>query len=539
MLGTGHGDVLAVDVAAGQLKWKFADCHPGGVSAVSFSRHNSCIYTGGVDCMVCQIDPANGNLLSKYKASTKAISSLSISPDGKILAAASAQLKLFSCLDNKKIQRFPGHPVSVRCMIFSEDGKYILSSAVGEKYIAIWRTDAGKKQPACCVLSMEHPAVFLDCKCSNVEGTVGTGFYVLAVSETGLCYFWYGSSIEELRVNKPTRISLSVESSASKKKGAVFAAKFQGIVRPESAMVLVAYGSLVKPSFEKLTVQYGVDVNLETSQEGVLLPRGQSHTFKKGQMPQSKVTALDRANAEDAMLPLPKIYSHEKKRKHTASYLAANIENGMDVPVNSDTKRFPAQKEDILQTVEEDVTCLEDRLREIGILVTKKKSSVGNYMSPKSALSITLSNGTNLSFDADLPRKKIRSHILSMLPGDAYKFLEILVGTWKKRSTDPKHVLTWIYYVLVCHGDFITSLDSSGPTLDALHKITSLKCSTVQPLLKLWGRLGLITAQIDKAGQSIVAAPLENGYADASEEDEEEEIDELVYGKEEEEFESD
>lgn len=29
VLGTGSGDVLALDVSAGQLKWRVNDCHPG------------------------------------------------------------------------------------------------------------------------------------------------------------------------------------------------------------------------------------------------------------------------------------------------------------------------------------------------------------------------------------------------------------------------------------------------------------------------------------------------------------------------------
>ena len=29
ILGTGSGDVLALDVSAGQLKWRVSDCHPG------------------------------------------------------------------------------------------------------------------------------------------------------------------------------------------------------------------------------------------------------------------------------------------------------------------------------------------------------------------------------------------------------------------------------------------------------------------------------------------------------------------------------
>lgn len=32
VLGTGGGDVLALDVSAGQLKWKISDCHPGWVN---------------------------------------------------------------------------------------------------------------------------------------------------------------------------------------------------------------------------------------------------------------------------------------------------------------------------------------------------------------------------------------------------------------------------------------------------------------------------------------------------------------------------
>ncbi|KAA8527418.1 hypothetical protein F0562_034867 [Nyssa sinensis] len=79
VLGAGCGDVLAVDVYAGQLKWKVSDCHPGGVSAISFPTHGSCIYTAGADGIICYLDSMTGNLLGKFKASTKAISSMSVS----------------------------------------------------------------------------------------------------------------------------------------------------------------------------------------------------------------------------------------------------------------------------------------------------------------------------------------------------------------------------------------------------------------------------------------------------------------------------
>ncbi|KAF5192144.1 Wd repeat-containing protein [Thalictrum thalictroides] len=341
-LGTGSGDVLALDVAVGDLKWRFNDCHPGGVNAISFSSHNSCIYSAGVDGMVCRIDSMSGSLLEKFKASTKAISSMVISSDGNMLATAAAQLKIFNCLDNKKIQKFSGHTGAARCMIFTENSKYVLSSAVGERYIAIWKVDGSKKKSASCVLSMEHPAVFLHSKCIN-EGTNNEALYVLAISELGLCYFWYGRDIEGLCNAKPTNISLASEEQRSKNhKGAlpmIFSAELQGIVKPGSVQVLFAFGSLVKPSFEKRIVEYGVDITLNITQGGVLLPMGQSLKSLKKQGGQTQVTALDRANAEDALLLIPAVHdSHGKKKRHR---------NSIDDPKDEMAVDFIDKREDM------------------------------------------------------------------------------------------------------------------------------------------------------------------------------------------------
>jgi U3 small nucleolar RNA-associated protein 5 len=63
----------------------------------------------------------------------------------------------------------------------------------------------------------------------------------------------------------------------------IFATKLQGMNGPTSAHVLLAYGSVVKPSFDKLLVSPGTDINLDISQDGVLLPNIQTTTPKKSQ----------------------------------------------------------------------------------------------------------------------------------------------------------------------------------------------------------------------------------------------------------------
>ena len=160
-------------------------------------------------------------------------------------------------------------------MIFSEDGKYILSSAVGERYIAVWSVGGSKKQSASCVLAMENPAVFLDSRCMHSGSDDDAGLYVLAISETGVCYFWFGQNVVDLRNGKPTKISVSSEDISSKSyQGplpSIFAARLQGCAKPASGQMFVAHGILVKPSFQKILVNYGTDVTLSSSNDGVLL----------------------------------------------------------------------------------------------------------------------------------------------------------------------------------------------------------------------------------------------------------------------------
>lgn len=164
-------------------------------------------------------------------------------------------------------------------MIFTDDGRYILSSAVGERYIAIWRVDGSKKQSACCVLAMEHPAVFIDSRCFETEGVDDAGLCVLAISETGVCYTWCGQNIEQLRNAKPTKVLLSDEEFSKNRKGSlssVFAAKLQGSAKLTTANLFIAYGLLVKPLFQKILVHSGADIKLNSSPDGVLLPLSQS-----------------------------------------------------------------------------------------------------------------------------------------------------------------------------------------------------------------------------------------------------------------------
>ncbi|KAG8096329.1 hypothetical protein GUJ93_ZPchr0013g37641 [Zizania palustris] len=66
--GMGHrsGDILPLDIAAGQWKWRVSDFHPGGVTAVAYLKNVRTVYTTGTDGMVCKIDVSDGSVVEKF-----------------------------------------------------------------------------------------------------------------------------------------------------------------------------------------------------------------------------------------------------------------------------------------------------------------------------------------------------------------------------------------------------------------------------------------------------------------------------------------
>ncbi|XP_030441089.2 uncharacterized protein LOC115663209 isoform X2 [Syzygium oleosum] len=529
VLGTGGGDVLALDVASGELRWRISDCHPGGVTAISFSGQGSRAYTGGADGMICEIDPMTGNSLKRFRTSTKAISAISVSSDGSVLASASAQVKIYSCSGHKKIQKFSGHPGAVRSMIFTNDGKYVLSCAAGERYIAVWQVDGSKTHSASCTLSMEHPAVYLDSKyIGNGEEDL-KGLYVLALTETGVCYFWFGQNTEELRDSIPAKVSLSIEDSLLKNHhGAptILAAKLQGIPSRASGHIFISHGLLVKPLFQKILVHSGKNMKLNSSLDGILLPTGQSLVrAKRGQDVSNKVTALDRANAEDALLPVP-TFSDLGERKKPNQYSGIDPDEVIADIVNSRSRAKSLESEQMHVSADDDfevgtsTVCLEDQLRSLGFISGNDGSLHRSAPDPAFLKDINL--------EVNLSNKKMRDTILSMGASDAYNLLRKLLALWQSRSSNAKLVLPWISRILVIHSDYVLSQEPMTELLYSLGKTAKARGAAIRPLLQLVGRLQLVVTQIDKATHNQTRDSLQERQADESD-DEDEDIDHVFY----------
>ncbi|XP_039056040.1 uncharacterized protein LOC120198863 [Hibiscus syriacus] len=230
------------------------------------------------------------------------------------------------------------------------------------------------------------------------------------------------------------------------------------------------------------------------------------------------VIALDRANAEDAALPVPKIFHlHEQKEyRHGSLGVGAN-----DVVIDSfnpvSQPECVAEKDDSMKFEARSKTlCMEDQLKSLGI------HNTCGY-----PLDSMLFDGINL--EANFPPKKMRAVISPMEPCDAHKLLENLMKSWQSRTCSGKYVLPWIYGLLLTHGHFILPRESVTQMLNSLSKNTKSRGSALQ----LSGRLQLVTTQIDKASQIKSQNSTSDHSMDESEDDDDD-VDDVLYGEEDE-----
>ncbi|RVW99212.1 hypothetical protein CK203_018987 [Vitis vinifera] len=108
--------------------------------------------------------------------------------------------------------------------------------------------------------------------------------------------------------------------------------------------------------------------------------------------------------------------------------------------------------------------------------------------------------------------------------------MEDVTERCKHMSCSGNYVLPWIYTILVNHSQHIVSQEPVTQLLDSLHQSTKSRGTAVQSLLQLSGGLQLVMAQIDKASQNI--SQIQHGHQVDESEDEEEEVEDVLYGEE-------
>ncbi|OUL34278.1 hypothetical protein BV372_14260 [Nostoc sp. T09] len=120
--------------------------HANSVYGVSFSPDGKILATASADNTLKLWDTSTGKEIKTLIGHTNSVNDISFSPNGKMLASASDDntLKLWDTSTGKEIKTLIGHTNSVKGVSFSPDGK-MLATASSDNMVKLWNTSTGKE----------------------------------------------------------------------------------------------------------------------------------------------------------------------------------------------------------------------------------------------------------------------------------------------------------------------------------------------------------------------------------------------------------
>jgi WD40 repeat protein len=131
--------------------------HSGGISSAVYSPDGKYIVSGGIDDKVAILwEASTGREIRRFIGHTNQINSVAFSPDGKFVLTGSGNdyleekderdfsVRLWDIFNGKEVKRFEGHTDKVNSVVFSPDGKLILTGSK-DKTARLWNLENRKE----------------------------------------------------------------------------------------------------------------------------------------------------------------------------------------------------------------------------------------------------------------------------------------------------------------------------------------------------------------------------------------------------------
>uniref|UniRef100_A0A8C9YK65 WD repeat domain 43 n=1 Tax=Sander lucioperca TaxID=283035 RepID=A0A8C9YK65_SANLU len=285
-MGTAAGSVLIYSTAKGALHCTLDGGHSGGVNCVQWHPEDSLLYSGSDDTNIIEWDLQTGKARSKWKADRAAVTSLCVSPDGKLLLSAGQIIKMWD-LDTKEVYRkFTGHSTAVTTLRFAttrppdSNGLYFLSGAAHERLLSVWQVrEDGKDKNSVVSFTLTDEPKHIDLVTSNSKEEAVRLAVVCKDGQLHLFEHFLNGPCK-----KPFSPLCTVQMSDTKDSPAPIPL-LAAALRADTQSVLLAYGNHLQPVMEKVEintaerhvcltrdVQTSLSLSMETSVSKVKTP---------------------------------------------------------------------------------------------------------------------------------------------------------------------------------------------------------------------------------------------------------------------------
>uniref|UniRef100_A0A8C0EDX1 WD repeat domain 43 n=1 Tax=Bubo bubo TaxID=30461 RepID=A0A8C0EDX1_BUBBB len=182
-IGTAVGSILLYSTVKGELQSKLDGGHDNRVNCVRWHQDNCCLYSCSEDKHIVEWNTQTCKVKCKWKGDNSSVTSLCISPDGKMLLSAGRTIKLWD-LETKEVYRnFTGHATSVSSLMFTTvkpmnenkafdgiTGLYFLSGAIHDRLLSVWQVRSDRKEKnAVMSFTVTDEPTFIDLTVSEVK----------------------------------------------------------------------------------------------------------------------------------------------------------------------------------------------------------------------------------------------------------------------------------------------------------------------------------------------------------------------------------
>ncbi|KAI3367957.1 hypothetical protein L3Q82_026782, partial [Scortum barcoo] len=254
-MGTAAGSVLIYSTAKGALHCTLDGGHSGGVNCVQWHPEDSLLYSGSDDTNIVEWDLQTGKTRSKWKADRAAVTSLCVSPDGKLLLSAGQVIKMWDLETKEVYRKFTGHSTAVTTLRFATtrppdgNGHYFLSGAAHDRLLSVWQVrEDGKDKNSVVSFTLTDEPQHIDLVTSNSKEEAVRLAVVCKDGQLHLFEHFLNGPCK-----KPLSPSCTVQMSDTKD-SPVPIPLLATALGADSRTVLLAYGNHLQPVMEKVEI---------------------------------------------------------------------------------------------------------------------------------------------------------------------------------------------------------------------------------------------------------------------------------------------
>ncbi|MBZ3879134.1 WD repeat-containing protein 43 [Sciurus carolinensis] len=515
-LGTAVGSILLYSTVKGELHSKLiSGGHDNRINCIQWHQDSGCLYSCSDDKYIVEWNVQTCKVKCKWKGDNSSVTSLCISPDGKMLLSAGRTIKLW-VLETKEVYRhFTGHATPVSSLMFTTirppnesqpfdgiTGLYFLSGAVHDRLLNVWQVRSeNKEKNAVMSFTVTDEPVFIDLTLSeNKEEPVK----LAVVCRDGQVHLFEhilnGHCKKPLTSNCTIQITTPGKGKKSTPKPiSILAAGFC----PDKMSLLLVYGNWFQPTIERVT--------LNSKEAHMCLVRDISNCWApKVEMAITKVRTPV-MNSEAKVL-VPGIPGHHAAIRPPPP---------------------PAEEVESKRKLGGNEVSIEERL---GAMDIDTKEGKDDHLQTNS-FPVLLTQGLE-SNDFEMLNKVLQTRNLNLIKKTVLRIPLHAVIPLLQEVTTPFFVssavlmVQWLKCVLTVHASYLSTLPDLVHQLGTLYQLMESRVKTFQKLSHLHGKLILLITQVTASEKTKgMTSPGQKAKLVYEEESSEEESDDEIADK--------